>query len=290
MSISQIQREINSLDGKINSLEKSRADIEKKEAVEYKKISDTEKSINKKTSTSTLRVKSKKIQDSKSKLAKYASDKAKINGDLASKKQSRTTKSLKLQKEQQSFNKKESNNLNALHKSYENQIHELTSQLRNSINATKQSGNNNGSENENEYDVFISHAWEDKESFVDDLAKELEKIGIRVWYDTKKIVWGDSMREKIENGLKKSRFGVVVISPNYISEEKYWTKSELDGLFQLESINGKLILPIWHNISKKEVIEYSPIIAGRKALNTTMNTPQEIAEELKEILNIDDKE
>lgn len=93
------------------------------------------------------------------------------------------------------------------------------------------------------------------------------------------------MRVKIDDGLKKSRFGVAVLSPNYIAEGKYWTKAELDGLFQLESINGKTLLPIWHKLTKKDVMNYSPIIASKLAMNTATLTAKEIAENLLEILN-----
>ena len=99
------------------------------------------------------------------------------------------------------------------------------------------------------------------------------------------------MRKRIDDGLKKSRFGVAVLSPNYIREGKYWTKAELDGLFQIDSIGGKVLLPIWHNLTKKEVMEYSPIIASRKAMNTASMTPKEIADELKKLLtNTEDKD
>lgn len=103
-------------------------------------------------------------------------------------------------------------------------------------------------DNEPEYDVFVSHAWEDKEDFVDEFVEALTKLGIKVWYDKTQIKWGDSMRKRIDEGLKKSRFGVAVLSPHYIADGKYWTKAELDGLFQLESVGGKMLLPIWHNL------------------------------------------
>ena len=93
------------------------------------------------------------------------------------------------------------------------------------------------------------------------------------------------MRKRIDDGLKKSRFGVAVLSPNYIADGKYWTKAELDGLFQLESINGKVLLPIWHNLTKKDIMEYSPIIASKLAMSTATMTPQEIAEKLKELVD-----
>lgn len=136
-----------------------------------------------------------------------------------------------------------------------------------------------------EYDVFISHAWEDKESFVDEFVAALKANGIKPWYDTSKMKWGDSMREKIDNGLKKSKVGIVILSPNYINNEKYWTKTELDGLFQIESVNGKTILPIWHNLTKKQVMEYSPIVANKIAINTTLMAAEEIAKEVASILS-----
>lgn len=136
-------------------------------------------------------------------------------------------------------------------------------------------------ESEDEFDVFISHAWEDKEEFVDEFVLELRKQGLKVWYDTDKLKWGDSMREKIDKGLSRSRYGVVILSPDYIDENKYWTKAELNGLFQVEAFNGKTILPIWHKLTKKQVVEYSPIIADRKAMTTALMTPEEIAAEFK---------
>lgn len=166
--------------------------------------------------------------------------------------------------------------------SYEKRIRELSSQIIPSV--TRTSLNVSYDSDDEEYDVFISHAWEDKESFVNEFVQALVKKRVRVWYDNDRIGWGDSMREKIDEGLRKSRFGIAVLSPNYIADGKYWTKSELDGIFQLESINGKSLLPIWHNLTKKIVMEYSPIIAGRLAMDTSKLTPQEIAEEMAKLI------
>ena len=81
-----------------------------------------------------------------------------------------------------------------------------------------------------------------------------------------------------------------MIRTSYIAEHKYWTKAELNGLFQVETVNGKTILPIWHNLTKKQVVEYSPIIADRKAMTTASMTPEEIAEELKKLFTPEDTE
>src|SRR5262249_18319996 len=57
------------------------------------------------------------------------------------------------------------------------------------------------------YDVFISHASEDKDAFVRPLAKALRSAGIRVWYDEFTLKWGASLRESIDRGLATSRYG-----------------------------------------------------------------------------------
>ena len=137
-----------------------------------------------------------------------------------------------------------------------------------------------------EYDVFISHASEDKDPLVEELVKILRTLGIRVWYDKNNIGWGDSFREKMDEGLSKARYGIVILSPDYIKGEKYWTKAELDVLFQKESATGqKVLLPVWHHLSKNEVMDFSPFIASRNALSTATLTISEIAYEVKRIVN-----
>lgn len=133
------------------------------------------------------------------------------------------------------------------------------------------------------YDAFISHATEDKESFVNEFVEELKNRTVKVWVDALRIQWGDSLRKSIDEGLKKSHFGVVVISPHFIA--KGWTQYELDGLFEREMSGGKVVLPIWHNITKSEVQKFSPSLAGRKAMTTGIMTAGEIADELVKLLS-----
>lgn len=133
------------------------------------------------------------------------------------------------------------------------------------------------------YDAFISHATEDKESFVNEFVEELKNRTVKVWVDALRIQWGDSLRKSIDEGLKKSYFGVVVISPHFIA--KGWTQYELDGLFEREMSGGKVVLPIWHNITKSEVQKFSPSLAGRKAMTTGIMTAGEIADELVKLLS-----
>lgn len=129
------------------------------------------------------------------------------------------------------------------------------------------------------YDAFISHASEDKEEFVRPLAEALTVAGLRVWYDEFELKVGDSLRRSIDKGLSRSQFGIVVLSPAFF--EKNWTQYELDGLVSKEMAGeGKVILPIWHRVSKDDVMKYSPALADRVALRTADYTLQEIAVEL----------
>jgi hypothetical protein len=111
-----------------------------------------------------------------------------------------------------------------------------------------------------EWDVFISHASEDKESFVRPLARALERTGLRVWYDATALTVGDSLRGKIDEGLLHSRYGIVVLSTNFFV--KPWPQRELDGLVSREVSGIKVILPIWHDIDFEQVRMYSPMLAG----------------------------
>src|ERR1035437_1708238 len=125
------------------------------------------------------------------------------------------------------------------------------------------------------YDVFISHASEDKDELVRPLAYALIAEGLSVWYDEFEMKIGDSLRRKIDKGLSNSRFGIVVLSKDFI--KKGWTNYELDGIITKSVTGEQVILPIWHNITKKEVIDYSPSLADKLARNTAIYTVEEIA-------------
>ena len=134
-----------------------------------------------------------------------------------------------------------------------------------------------------EHDVFISHASEDKEEIVRPLANALVREGLDVWYDEFALRIGDSLRQKIDRGLAKSRVGLVVLSPSFI--DKGWTNYELDGIVTRTVTGEQILLPIWHNITKQQVVDYSPSLADKVARSTAMHTVEEIALEISELLN-----
>lgn len=286
MSVEQYQRSVDNLDREIASLEKKKAAIDKKAADEALKASKV--TISKNASDSTRKTKLNEIDRHNNASIKASQESAKIQKQISEKRARRNSEYDKLKKEQAKAQKKEQAEhqrmINNLQQDYESQIAALQQTIqRQAVQTVKKSIEQSESDNEPEYDVFISHASEDKESFVNEFVDELQKLGINVWYDVLMIAWGDSLRAKIDEGLSKSKFGVVVLSQNYIAKKKFWTKAEFDGLFQREE-TGKTILPIWHNITKKQVMEYSPMVAAKLALNTSDYTPAEIAEKLAEML------
>ena len=93
---------------------------------------------------------------------------------------------------------------------------------------------------------------------------------------------GDSLRRKIDRGLAKSRFGVVVLSPDFF--QKGWTNYELDGLVTMSVTGEQVLLPVWHNVTKTEVIGYSPSLADKVARSTATHTVTEIASEIVSLI------
>jgi hypothetical protein len=132
------------------------------------------------------------------------------------------------------------------------------------------------------YDVFICHASEDKDAFVRPLAKRLKKEHIEVWYDEFSLKVGDSIREAIDKGLTKSRYGIVILSKNFF--DKGWPEWELDGLVQRQNKEKtNIILPVWYNISRDEILAISPPLADKRAALASRGLDHVVAELLKAI-------
>lgn len=132
-------------------------------------------------------------------------------------------------------------------------------------------------------DVFLSHASEDKDSIARPLKEALEARGVSVWFDEIKIKVGQSIRLEIEKGITNARFGVVILSPSFFA--KQWTQTELDALFSRKAASGKdTILPVWHKLTKDEVLAQSPLLAGIRGLNTAVSTVDEIADQIAEVV------
>ena len=100
--------------------------------------------------------------------------------------------------------------------------------------------------------VFISHNYKDK-PMARKIANELDKYGIKVWIDESEIRLGDSLIEKIKDGLDHMDFLIALISENSVQSE--WVKKELDIAMNKE-IDGKKVITIPILVGKCELPEF----------------------------------
>jgi hypothetical protein len=106
---------------------------------------------------------------------------------------------------------------------------------------------------------------------------------VSVWFDEGTLRIGDSLRSKIDEGLAHCRYGVVILSPSFFAKD--WPKKELDGMVARENLSGeKVILPVWHRVTKTQVTKFSPMLAGRLAGNTKNGIPA-LVRSIKEVLD-----
>ena len=133
-----------------------------------------------------------------------------------------------------------------------------------------------------DFDVFISHASEDKDSFVRLLAQKLEEHQVLVWYDEFTLKPGSSLRRSIDLGLSKARLGIVVLSANFF--KKRWTNWELDGLVARQNASeNDLIIPIWLDITRDQLLTYSPPLADKVAIQASLGMNKVVSKLLEVI-------
>lgn len=135
------------------------------------------------------------------------------------------------------------------------------------------------------WDVFISHASEDKEDFVRPLAVALTSLGVSVWYDELSLKPGDSISRSIDKGIAGSRYGLVVVSPAFLS--KSWTEHELRGLVSREIAEDAVIIPIWHGVKHRDVLNFSPSLADKRAMVTQDLDAVEVALQILRVVRPD---
>jgi len=119
---------------------------------------------------------------------------------------------------------------------------------------------------ESSWDVFISHAREDKAVVARPLAEALSRAGLRVWIDEQEISLGDSLTTKINEGLAHSRYGIVILSPDFLAKE--WPKRELAALLAIELKHGKRVLPVLHNLELESILRDFPLLGDKLCVST----------------------
>ena len=270
MSVSQLENRIKSLQVEIERLSKELETETKNEARYNTALNRTMKSITKHTSPSMLKSKQRSIDSDTEKIRRSQKKQTEIQEKISKKKVELTKKQSDLQKER-----------NKVYQDMTMKQENILAEQRNFVSQTNQVGNHMEVAVK-EYDFFISHATEDKETVAEPLAHALIDKGAKVWLDKFAMSVGDSLRASIDQGLAHSRYGIVILSEIYF--KKFWTGKELNGLFAKQEEGNKVILPVWHNISKDTVKQYSPILADMLALKTADFTIEELADEFIKLI------
>jgi hypothetical protein len=132
------------------------------------------------------------------------------------------------------------------------------------------------------WDVFVSHASEDKADVAIPLAQALQDAGVSVWLDQAELKIGSSLRRRIDEGLAGSRFAVVIFSEAYFT--KGWPQYELDGIVTRSVDGTQNLLPIWHGVGRDQVAAHSPSLADKLARSTADLAVEEIADEIAQLV------
>ena len=284
MSISSRNSEVNRCQKELADLEKKLAEESKKESSKTKELSQIERSITKSTSISTLHSKQDQMNRIMTEVSNIQIKKADIRKKIADQTEKLGKAKEALNKEEDEERKKQINAEKRRESEHLNYQRSVTSELRSQYGLKAAMVNHVNQTNVDvAYDAFISHASEDKDLFVKPLVQALIKKGYKIWYDEFTLKVGDSLRRCIDSGLKNSKYGIVILSNAFF--EKNWTQYELDGLVNREMNGHKVILPIWHMVTKNQVQKYSPTLADKVAINSSISTIDEIVNQLSEVLD-----
>ncbi len=296
MSLDSARSAVTRLQKDINELQRKQADEMKKVAQATKNMNSAMASASRASSQSTAQSymrtadrEAKNVESAQDKAARFGNDISRKMGDLTRAQEQVFSAEERQRKDQAAAYEKQRkadenarNTLRAdnavLARDLANLKAQMTAAMETQAAATQPFVVENAEGQSSPYDFFISHASPDKEDFVDGLVSCAEAAGLNVWYDRSAIVWGESIRQKIDEGLRRSYFGVVVLSPHFF--ERPWTQYELDAIVQRDLSGSGRLLPIWHRLTQDDVAKQAPALAGRLALPTANYSTDQIVEEL----------
>lgn len=295
MSISSAINTINRIKKEISDISLATSQEMKKEVELISRINQIQRSITSNISPSSLTSKLSEIERKQKDIAAISVRRATLSKKDVEKTAALLKAQIELSKEEEKERKnianlrdreikKERDSEKIRQRDQINFQRRLNEEILNTINISEKARNisSDGADLFLKYDLFISHASEDKDELVRPLAICLENLGVKVWYDEFTLKVGDSLRRSIDNGLSNSSFGIVVLSSSFFS--KNWTQYELDGMVAKEISGGKMILPIWHKVTKDEVMKFSPSLADKVALNSSISSIEDIAQQLANVV------
>lgn len=263
------------LEKKVSTSEKAIADSEHKINTLRQQITKTKSSSSIKSKETSISSEQKKIERERAKIVRYRkeittrmAEKSKLQqkGDKESIRETTATID-KIKKNQKSIEKK---------------VDFQAAQIEEILSLMKSRSKELAPLRTTEYDFFISHASEDSDDIATPLYEGLSKI-CKVWYDKKELTIGTNQRKAIDEGLRSSKYGIVILSPSYLS--KYWTQYELDSLFVKESATiSDIILPIWHHVGIDDIRRYSLNLANKTAFKDQEMSIEDMVENLLKLI------
>jgi hypothetical protein len=132
-------------------------------------------------------------------------------------------------------------------------------------------------------DVFLCHAWDDRQGAAKELHDLLESRGVRVWFSEKDVALGTPLLREIDRGLAKSRVGIVLVTPALLRrlQGEGIADKELSALLARDQL-----VPIVHGTTYEALREISPLLGSRTGLSTAENPMTNVAAKLAELLAV----
>ena len=133
-------------------------------------------------------------------------------------------------------------------------------------------------------DIFLCHAWDDRQGAAKQLHDSLEARGVTVWFSEKDVLLGSPLMREIDRGLAKSRAGLVLVTPAFLKRlaAAGIADKELSALLVRD-----LLVPIVHDATYEELRDVSPLLASRSGLSTGEDTLDQIAVKVGELVALD---
>lgn len=130
-------------------------------------------------------------------------------------------------------------------------------------------------------DVFLCHAWDDRQGAARELHDLLEAAGVKVWFSEKDLGLGVPMMRAIDKGLANSKVGLVLVTPALLARlpKESVADKELSTL-----LAGNRLVPIVHQTTYEALREVSPMLASRTGLDTAEDSMSEVAAKISELV------
>ena len=132
-------------------------------------------------------------------------------------------------------------------------------------------------------DVFLCHAWDDRQTVAKELHDLLESRGVSVWFSEKDVGLGTPLLRAIDKGLLNSRVGIVLVTPALLRRlpAEGIADKELSALLARERL-----VPVVHETTYEALREVSPLLASRTGLNTAEEPMADVAAKLAELVTL----